>query len=182
MNKSKDLIELFRTTIKNKHKRTFPYTSNYGGVSNPPPMSSVHRIPGTGYPTIGKGIKIYFYEWSDITSVPKQFNDLSEFENFLKTHGLYLQLYQRDLIIDLGTIYISCFRGRKELCVRGSYQYLLESMNRHDRIQTENEINRQGIPYNRGNGNMPGPVIRRPPIYAFESQTEMEQLDGSWFG
>lgn len=178
-NKSNELVELFRLSIINKNKRPIHSThSTRSGLSSP--ILGVHRIPGMSTPPILGSIKIYFYEWSDVCRIPRQFDSIEEFDNFLKSHGLYMQLYQRELIRDLKEAFVSCYRGKKELCVRGSYKYLLETMNDHDRLQTQLEMREQGIPYGNKDNNIPR--IGRPPMYAFDSQTEMEEGGGNWFG
>jgi len=129
MNRSKDLRNLFRESLKNKRIRptdyrgtTTQYTNGYGRVIE-----------------FGKPIKIYFYEWSDIYRVPVTFNDIKSFEDYLKRCGIYMQLYQRDIIINCGTAYATCYKGSKELNLRGSYGNLLDSMKEHDKISKEIE-------------------------------------------
>ena len=133
MNRSKDLRNLFRESLKNKRIRSTDYrgtTTQYANaVSN-------------GYGRIiefGKSIKIYFYEWSDIYRVPITFNDIKSFEDYLKSCGIYMQLYQRDIIINCGTAYATCYKGSKELNLRGSYDNLQNSMKEHDKISKEIE-------------------------------------------
>lgn len=133
MNRSKDLRNLFRESLKNKRIRSTDYrgtTTQYANaVSN-------------GYGRIiefGKSIKIYFYEWSDIYRVPITFNDIKSFEDYLKSCGIYMQLYQRDIIINCGTAYATCYKGSKELNLRGSYGNLQDSMKEHDKISKEIE-------------------------------------------
>lgn len=133
MNRSKDLRNLFRESLKNKRIRPTDYrgtTTQYANaVSN-------------GYGRVielGKSIKIYFYEWSDIYRVPVTFNDIKSFEDYLKRCGIYMQLYQRDIIINCGTAYATCYKGSKELNLRGSYANLQDSMMEHDKVSKEIE-------------------------------------------
>jgi len=133
MNRSKDLRDLFRQSLINERKRpTTTYRSPYYGGSYP---SSVHRIPGQyreGEIQFSKEVRIYFYEWSDVNRQPRCFYQLEAFENFLKSSGIYLQLYQREIIQNLGTVYAACYTGTKNLNLRGSYKNLLDSMKEHE--------------------------------------------------
>lgn len=133
MNRSKDLRDLFRQSLINERKQpSTTYRSPYYGGSYP---SSVHRIPGQyheGEIQFSKEIRIYFYEWSDVSRQPRCFYQLEAFENFLKSSGIYMQLYQREIIRNLGTVYVACYTGTKSLNFRASYNNLLESMKKHD--------------------------------------------------
>jgi len=133
MNRSKDLRDLFRQSLINERKQptTTTYRSPYYGDSYP---SGVHRIPSycEGEIQFSKEIRIYFYEWSDVKRQPRCFYQLEAFENFLKSSGIYMQLYQREIIRNLGTVYVACYTGTKNLNFRASYNNLLESMKKHD--------------------------------------------------
>ena len=125
MNRSKDLRNLFRQSLINERKRPTTYHSPYYG--NRPP--SQYR---EGEIQFSKEIRIYFYEWSDVSRQPRCFYQLEAFENFLKTSGIYMQLYQREIIKNLGTTYATCYTGTKNLNLRGSYKNLLNSMKEHE--------------------------------------------------
>lgn len=129
MNRSKDLRDLFRESLKRKSTDVTVY------------RASDYRRHGAYEREINFAdkIKVYFYEWSDVTRVPRTFDDLGSLEDYLKASGIYLQLYQRDIINNCGTVYMSCYKGTKELNVRGSYGKLLDSMNEHDRLSKEIE-------------------------------------------
>jgi len=133
MNRSKDLRNLFRQSLINERKRpTTTYRSPYYSGSYP---SSVHRIPGQyreGEIQFSKEVRIYFYEWSDVKRQPRCFYQLEAFENFLKSSGIYMQLYQREIIQNLGTVYATCYTGTKNLNLRGSFKNLLDSMKEYD--------------------------------------------------
>ena len=73
-------------------------------------------------------IEAYFYEWSDITGVPKRFYILGGLEDFLKSCGIYLKVYERDIISNCMRAYISCYNGTKDLCIRSSYKALSDAM------------------------------------------------------
>lgn len=73
-------------------------------------------------------IEAYFYEWSDVTGVPKRFYILGGLEDFLKSCGIFLKGYERDVISNCMRAYISCYKGSKELCIRTSYKALSDAM------------------------------------------------------
>lgn len=164
MNRSKDLRDLFRQSLINE--RTRPTTYNYRG--NPMYgrgcVGGVHRVPGQYEHEIqfGKEYHIYFYEWSDITSPPRCFYQLESFENFLKASGIFMQLYQREIITNLGTVYITCYKGTKELNVRGSFKNLLDSMNEHEAKKLASSV--------------------QTPKLVFEPQNRWPENDGTFFG
>ena len=109
MNIRKDLCRLFRESLINSRKA---------------PVIS---------PMYGSTIRIYFYEWSDVCRVPKTFYDIELFDEFLKRSGINLELYQREMIINFRTVYISCYNGSKKLCVRSTYKFLLDAMNNYNK-------------------------------------------------
>ena len=126
MNRSKDLRNLFRQSLINERKRpTTTYRSPYYG-------GNYHSQYREGVIQFSKEVRIYFYEWSDVNRQPRCFYQLEAFENFLKSSGIYMQLYQREIIQNLGTVYAACYTGTKNLNLRGSYKNLLDSMNKHD--------------------------------------------------
>ena len=132
MNRSKDLRDLFRQSLINERKRPTTYRSPYYGNRCP---SSVHRIPSQyreGEIQFSKEIRIYFYEWSDVSRQPRCFYQLEAFENFLKSSSIYMQLYQREIIQNLGTVYATCYTGTKNLNLRGSYKNLLDSIKEYE--------------------------------------------------
>lgn len=166
MNRSKDLRALFRQSLINERNRPrtdytrSPYYNDYyrnrygDGV-----LDNVHRIPGQ----YGNGeVRIYFYEWSDPTKVPRTFYQLDAFDNFLKASGIYMELYQKDIIRNLGTVYITCYTGTKNLSIRGTYGNLLESLNEHDQKRLI-------------------PKIQKPNL-VFEPSGRWPECDGSFFG
>lgn len=121
-NISNNLRGLFKEYMINKNK---PVVTPYQPVNN-------HR-EGIVFST---SVKVHFYEWSDATSVPRTFYTIEAFDTYLKGCGIYAQLYEKDIIVNLGESFISCYRGKKTLCIRATYKHLLETMNEHDRMQT----------------------------------------------
>jgi hypothetical protein len=159
MNRSKDLRDLFRQYLINKRKHpkiNSPYyNSRYdGGV-----LDNIHRIPGQNK---DNSVNIYFYEWSDLSKAPRAFYQLEAFENFLKSSGMFLEFYQKGIIKNLGTVYITCYTGTKNLNIRGSYKNLIDSLHEHD-------------------AKMLIPKIHQPNII-FEPDGRWPEDDGTFFG
>lgn len=116
MNRRKDLRDLFRKSLASSRV-----------------VINDYRGRGCNYPYINRNwlerkICIYFYEWSDIYRVPRSFNLISEFEDYLKKCGIYMQYFQKEMILNHGTVYATCYKGSKELNMRTSYANLLSSM------------------------------------------------------
>jgi hypothetical protein len=158
MNRSKDLRELFRQSLINERKR--PKT-NYCGSShfNGGVLNNIHRIPGQ---YDDKSLRIYFYEWSDPSKAPRTFYQLDLFDNFLKSSGIYMEFYQREIIRNLGTVYVTCYTGTKNLNIRGSYKSLLDALHEHDKQKLI-------------------PKIQQPRLI-FEQQGRWPENDGTFFG
>ena len=161
MNRSKDLRVLFRQSLINK--RNCPRTDYnrrppmYGGDTNF--MGGVHRIPSQ----YGNGeVRIYFYEWSDPSKAPRTFYQLDAFDNFLKTSGIYMEFYQKEIIKNLGTVYITCYTGTKNLNIRSTYKNLLDALHEYDAKRLM-------------------PKIQQPKLI-FESEGRWPENDGTFFG
>ena len=170
MNRSKDLKDLFRKSLKRKATEVTVY------------RASDYRKHGTYEKEIdfGNKIRIYFYEWSDINRVPRTFDDMVSLEDYLRACGIFLHLYQRDIINNCGTVYMTCYKGTKELNVRGSYGKLMESMKEHDRLSKEIEDSQKtGGPKD----SMPNPFymgsgsIQKPHMIEPEGRYEEEYSD-----
>lgn len=163
MNRSKDLRDLFRQHLINKRKApkiTNPYYSDYynsrhSGVV----LDNIHRIPSEYK---DDSMHIYFYEWSDPSKAPRAFYQLEAFENFLKSSGIFLEFYQKGIIKNLGTVYVTCYTGTKNLNIRGSYKNLLDSLHEHD-------------------AKMLIPKIQQPKVI-FETDGRWPENDGTFFG
>ena len=169
MNRSKDLRELFRRSLINERERSSTtYRSPYYGGSYP---SSIHRIPSQyreGEIQFSKEVRIYFYEWSDVKRQPRCFYQLEAFENFLKSSGIYMQLYQREIIQNIGTVYATCYTGTKNLNLRGSYKNLLDSIKEHEASKLLS--------------NMTNKTPKVLQCVAYEPDGRWPQNDGTFFG
>lgn len=134
MNRSKDLRGLFRQTLINK-RNSPKVLVTYGGYSGVSPIyGGIHKVPSQYGNDIqfSKEVRIYFYEWSDVTQRPRCFYSLDAFEKFLNRCGIFMESYQREIINNLGIVYASCYNGSKELNVRGSYKTLIDSMHEYN--------------------------------------------------
>lgn len=100
MNRSKDLKELFRLSLNE---------------------SSIKKSSSS--------LRIYFYEWSNVCDLPRTFNNLEDFELFLKSCDIRLESYQREIINSSGVVYISCYTGVKLLSICDSWRSLYNSIN-----------------------------------------------------
>jgi hypothetical protein len=165
MNRSKDLRDLFRQSLINERKRPktdythSPYYYDYnrnrcGGI-----LDNIHRIPNQ---YADNSVRIYFYEWSDPSKAPRAFYQLEVFENFLKSSGIFLEFYQKGIIKNLGTVYVTCYTGTKNLNIRGSYKNLLDSLHEHD-------------------AKMLIPKIHQPKVI-LETEGRWPENDGTFFG
>lgn len=152
MNKRKELRELFRLSQRNKlsNKTTSPMYS-----------SSIDRVHGAYEKEIpfGEYVKIYFYEWSDISVVPKTFQSLVSFEGFLRSSGIPYSSAHIKTIKNIGTVFCSCYRGTRTLVIRSTYHNLYNTM----RL------------YNEGK-------IEKPSKIVFETSDVSFNNDGTFFG
>ena len=129
MNRSKDLRDLFRQSLINERNRpkidyNDYYRKRYGGV-----LDNIHKIP---MQYANNSVRIYFYEWSNLNQAPRIFYQLDAFDNFLKTSDIYMELYQKEIIKNLGTVFITCYTGTKNLNIRSTYKNLLDALREHD--------------------------------------------------
>ena len=90
------------------------------------------------------GGTIYFYEWSNLQNTPRKFFTVESFDNFLKSSGIYLTLWQKDVIVNLNWVYIACRKGSKELVIRQSWVKLDEEINGKVDINISN-TSHQGV-------------------------------------
>ena len=161
MNRSKDLRDLFRQSLINERKKltatNYGNSPYYGGSYSM--LSGIHRIPNQYNDS---SVRIYFYEWSDLSKTPRTFYQLDAFDNFLKSSGIYMEFYQKDIIKNLGTVYITCYTGTKNLNIRSTYKNLTDALNEYDAKRLV-------------------PKIQQPKV-VFETQNRYPQNDGTFFG
>lgn len=142
MNKCKELRELFRLSQRNKlDNKTYTLSNEtssitFYGNSKTSPMysSSIDRVQ-KGIP-FGEYIKIFFYEWSDISVVPKTFQSLASFEGFLRSSDIPYSSTHIETIKNLGTVFCSCYSGTKSLAIRSTYHDLYDAMRLHNKCKT----------------------------------------------
>jgi len=171
MNKCKELRELFRLSQRNKlsnNTSSIALSNNTSSItfyntSKTSPMysSSIDRVHGVYEKEIsfGEYIKIYFYESSDISVVPKTFQSLASFEGFLRSSYIPYSSAHIETIKNLGTVFCSCYRGTRTLVIRSTYHNLYNAM----RL------------YNEGK-------IEKPSKVVFETSDASFNNDGTFFG
>ena len=188
MNISKDLRRLFFSWLDRiEYERThFSSSSNSSTVGNYPIGSSCNIDDGDDLDGI-----LYFYEWSDITNVPKQFFSLKSFINFLLKSGIYLASYQLELIRNIHSPYVACKKGSRDVIIKCSYDALKEALCGDEKKEDKEPYNVQVTrpPINNA------PKVLSCSIYAPYSSVKrpnmimevdnnypyMEEV-GSWFG
>lgn len=142
MNRSKDLKGLFKSYMENKNKPNYnkpsvpivDHRGNYSRTYNKEIPLLVNKASDTSTYESQKELHIYFYEFSDVCRAPRAFYTMEAFVDFMRTCGIYTQLYEREIISHLGTCYVSCYGGTTNLCLRSTYANLLKAMNEHDKM------------------------------------------------
>lgn len=153
MNRSKDLRKLFKTYMARKEEES-RRPVNYHYARSQEYYNDTFR--GT---EIFHGV-IFFYEWSDVTRQPIRYFSLPLFEKFLTESGLELEPWQRDVILNLQQVYITCSPGEKLLLVRSSYDSLKATVARGNNQATQLVLFGQ----NNTSANLL-PTMRTPPMY-----------------
>jgi hypothetical protein len=144
---------LFRDYLIRKEKEK---TSSYNNYYNNSWLNSSERYDGV----------IYFYEWSDINRSPTMFYTIGAFDNFLKSSGIFIQEYQKDVIKKLSRAYITCKKGTHELLIRGERLYLADALKDSDSSSVDSKTATEAvlntIPVVSPASNF---INRRPPMY-----------------
>ena len=153
MNRSKDLKKLFKTYMARKEEESRrPVNYHYGR------SQQYYNETFQGTETF-HGV-IFFYEWSDVTRQPIRYFSLPLFEKFLTESNLELEPWQRDVILNLQQVYITCSPGEKLLLVRSSYDALKATVARGNNQPTQLTLfNQNNTPANLL------PTMRTPPMY-----------------
>lgn len=143
MNKKGELQTLFnKYRQRKKDESTRPYVQ----PCNMGEQRSTHFQENSGTSIV------YFFEWSDIHREPKRFLSLEEFIQFMMECGIYLNIYEKELIINWRLAYITCKSGCKDLLIAPNYEKLRDSV-----IESEKNGRKTNEPYN--------VQCTRPPIY-----------------
>jgi hypothetical protein len=108
-NREHNFSDLFQSYLKES-------TSVKSGVS-----SSSYCYYGTSY-------TVYFYEWSDIASRPRQFSSAAIFKKYLDDSNIEYSDYQLGRIHTSKWLYGSCIPGKNELILCDSYMQLRERL------------------------------------------------------
>ena len=153
MNRSKDLRKLFKTYMARKEEESKrPVNYHYGR------SQQYYNETFQGTETF-HGV-IFFYEWTDVTRQPIRYFSLPLFEKFLTESGLELEPWQKDVILNLQQVYITCSPGEKLLLVRSSYDALKATVARGNNQPTQLVLF--------GQNNTPAnllPTMRTSPMY-----------------
>ena len=76
----------------------------------------------------GNWYTVYFYEWSNIMSRPRQFGSAVVFKKFLDDCGITYSDYQNTRLSDGKWFYASCVPGKNQLILCDSYMQLRERL------------------------------------------------------
>lgn len=188
MNKKKELRYLFQKYIDRKSKES---SASSNGIN---PFYNHANYVSQGVINIREHFSgtIYFYEWSDVSSEPRRYYTIDGFTEYLKSCGIYLALWQKDVIKNLRYSYITCKKGSKDLIIRNTYAKIIEASQKGDTsldISPSSDSNdghsigfESSRPFVNGEKEPYQVGITRPPHIkeVFEPQGRWEE--GSWFG
>lgn len=202
INLNKELRGLFfKWLARLEYERTHRYPS----CGHRPPSYTPHqeRINFGGDDEI-EGC-IYFYEWSNVTAIPRTFYTLKSFESFLDTSGIYIPSYQWELIRNIPNPYIACKKNSKDLVIKISWDALKDALEEDKaEVSSKNPFHNKGSedsePYQVGITRVPSQQtprvlnckffpptcpsnIMRPLVHAEVDNRypDMEQI-GDWWG
>lgn len=82
-------------------------------------------------------VRIFFYEWSELTGYPRVFASLNDFKLFLQTCGIFIDEHQCDIINNVNIAYASCYRGTRYLHVCDSWLQLRNRLDEYDKNNAE---------------------------------------------
>lgn len=102
----KEFIEKQNTAVNNYYNSTSRY---YGGCN----------------------YTVYFYEWSNINNLPRQFSSSDIFLKYLDECGIKFTDYQYNRIKNCKWMYASCIPGKSDLILVDSYIQLRERLESH---------------------------------------------------
>ena len=104
-------------------------------------------------------VTIYFFEWSDVNRPPRVFDRVEEFVKFLGNCGIYLKEYEKEMVNTLRTVYITCYKNSKSLCIRSDYGALVNVMNNSHGTLPSVLPNNKLLIHNANALNLPSPSI-----------------------
>lgn len=107
MNKRIDLVNDFKDYLEECNRVTTSYSGSY--------MNYKERCD------------VYFYEWSDLNSVPKRFSNSKEFFKFLDECKISITDGLKHHFDDRYTFHATCFKGSNVLCLASS-KFQLETL------------------------------------------------------
>ena len=118
MNKKKELRGLLKASMENKEERYRSYSPYYGGGYR----ANVFQE------TWNDKCHIRFYEWSDITRQPLQFETITDFKGFLKHSNIAISDFQEQYLSALPDAFASCEKGTGRLLIKNRYDSLFYVM------------------------------------------------------
>jgi hypothetical protein len=94
------------------------------------------------------------------------FYTIGAFDNFLKSSGIFIQEYQKDVIKKLSRAYITCKKGTHELLIRGERLYLADALKDSDSSSVDSKTATEAV-LNTVPAVSPASnfINRRPPMY-----------------
>jgi hypothetical protein len=189
VNLNKQLRELFFKWLERLDNERTHRVSSY--IGHRPPSYTPHqeRIDFGDDEIIGC---VYFYEWSNVTAIPRTFYTLKAFESFLDRSGIYIPSYQWELIRNIPNPYIACKKNSKELLIKVSWDALKSAMEEDNtKAESLNPFRNSSSMPSKGSedrepcnvGITRAPMIQRPPMYAEVENRypDMEEVS-NWFG
>ena len=82
-----------------------------------------------------KNNKIYFYEWSDINSQPKEFDRYIDFHDFCIQHGIRLTKTKGEFVLNHTVSHVICKPGCPEIVISGDYRNLKKNFSKAKKRQ-----------------------------------------------
>lgn len=169
-NRLKDLFHKYLIHLGEANKNSSVHHNPYYGCCHSPYRHHLNILNKNDF----NGI-IYFYEWSDSNRSPKTFYSLDSFERFLNISNIYLASYQRELIINIPSSYISC-KKNGSLIIKCNYESLNKALNE---VELPNKGSEDTEPYTLQITKKP---IQKPMIHELEEKwDEMHpEVGGCW--
>lgn len=102
---------------------------------------------------------VSFYEWGDLTSIPKRFNNSKEFFKFLEECKIEITNIQKLEFDDHYTFYATCYKNSNIICIASSKANLEKAIQKNiDTNEIPKEDDRRAyekktLPSNRFNNN-----------------------------
>lgn len=122
--------------MSNLNKNLRSYFNNHLERKEEESKHSYSSAPYQGYgcyvPRTAEDFRgvINFYEWSDYNRTPKTFYSYKLFEKFLTDSDIFIVGWQRELILYMHRVYVSCVKGTKDLVIKPTHEALKREMDK----------------------------------------------------